>query len=116
MKVITNITTNSKLNAKAADLALLVRLYKQCLFPTDDIFDGFVAQLRKVINDLNEKYPRTKPFEIYSVTEWNICIAVQGSPDKIVAVFSISTIKCFTDNEEILPIENLIIINNINEH
>lgn len=116
MKVITKITTNSKLNAKAADLALLVRLYKECLFPTDDIFDGFVAQLRKVINDLNEMYPRTKPFEIYSVTEWSICITVQGSPEKVVACLQTTTIKYFTNNEEIIPVENLIIINNTNEH
>lgn len=115
MKAIYNIITNGKLNAKAAELALLVKLYKQCLFPTAHIFDGFVAQLRKVIDDLNEKYPQTKPFEIYSVTEWNICITVQGSPCKVVACLQTTTIKYFTDNESIHPIEDLIIINN-NEH
>lgn len=109
MKVITNITTNSKLNAKAADLALLVRLYNKCLFPTDDIFDGFIAQLRKVIYDLNEKYPRTKPFEVYSISEYGITITVQDSPDKVVACLQTTTIKVFTNNENIIPIEELIV-------
>lgn len=111
MKVIYNISTNSKLNAKAADLALLVRLYDKCLFPTDDIFDGFVAQLRKVIDDLNKKYPRTKTFEIYCINEYSITITVQGSPDKVVANLQTTTINNFTNNEEIFPVKNLIIIN-----
>ena len=115
MKAIYNIITNGKLNAKAADLALLVKLYNKCLFPTDDIFKGFIAQLRDVIDDLNESYPRTKPFEIYMVTDNNVCITVKGSPDKVVANLALSEIKYFTDNESIYPIEDLIIINN-NEH
>lgn len=111
MKVITNTTTKSELNAKAGDLALLVRLYNKCLFPTDDLFNGFIEQLKKVIEDLNNKYPRTKPFELYSVSEWGITISVVGSPDKVVASLNTATIKAFTNNQDIIPIEKLIIIN-----
>lgn len=112
MKVITSVSTNSKLNAKAADLALCVKLYNKCLFPTDDIFNGFVSQLRKFINGLNEMYPRTKPFELYIVSDNGITITVQGSPEKVVANLPITTIKVFTDNESIYPIADLTITNN----
>lgn len=115
MKVMYNVTTNGKLNAKAATLEVLVKLYNKCLFPTDDIFKGFIAQLRDVIDCLNERYPRTKPFEIYMVTDNFVCITVKGSPNRVVANCSLSEIKYFTDNESIYPIEDLIIVNN-NEH
>lgn len=112
MKVITNVSTNSKLNAKAADLAPLLGLYNKCLFPTDDIFNSFVGQLRDVIDNLNKQYPRTKPFELYNVSEYCITITVQGSPEKVVAHLNTTTIKVFTDNESIYPIADLTITNN----
>ena len=112
MKVITNVSTNSKLNAKAADLALCVKLYDKCLFPTDEIFNNFIEQLQSTIDSLNEMHPRTKPFELYNVSEYSITITVQGSPEKVVANLNTTTIKIFTDNESIYPIEDLTIINN----
>lgn len=112
MRVITAIATNSKLNAKAADLAPLLRLYNKCLFPTDDIFNGFVGQLRELIDNLNEHYPRTKPFELYSVWEHGITIAVTGRPDIIVGHLALATIKVFASQDSINPIKDLILINN----
>jgi hypothetical protein len=111
MRVITAITTNSKLNAKAADLALLVRLYDKCLFPTDEIFNNFIEQLQNTIDSLNKQYTRTKPFELYRVWEHGITITVTGRPDVIVSHLALATIKVFASQDSINPIKDLILIN-----
>lgn len=111
MKVIHHLTTSS-INKKAEELGLLLKLYNNCLFPTDEIFNNFIEQLQSTIDSLNKHYPRTKPFELYNISEYSITITVQGSPEKVVASLNTTTIKVFTNNKSIYPIEYLTIINN----
>lgn len=108
MKVITNIITNSKFNKKAEDLGLLLRLYNKCLFPTEEAFNEFLKQVRNCLVSLNAEYPKTKPFELYSVWEYGITITVQGRPEKAVANLSLSSVKVVYDLKEdsIVPIED----------
>lgn len=111
MKVITNVSTNS-INKKAEELGLLLKLYNNCLFPTDEIFNNFIEQLQSTIDSLNKQYPRTKPFELYSVWEHGITITVTGRPDVIVGNLALATIKVFASQDSINPIKDLILINN----
>ena len=107
MKAITTITANSKLNAKARDLSLLLALYRNTLFPTSESFDTFVHQLRSCIDDLNKEHPKTTPFEIYSISEYGIYVCVAGRPDKQVANLYIANIYYLYDlaEDSICPIE-----------
>ena len=108
MKAITTITANSKLNAKARDLSLLLALYRNTLFPTSESFDTFVHQLRSCIDDLNKSHPRTAPFEMYSTSEYGIYICVAGRSDKEVANLNIANIHYLYDlaEDSICPIED----------
>ena len=107
MKAIYKLTT-SNINKKAEDLGLLIKAYNNSLFPTSDIFSSFVEELRRTIDNLNARYPRTKPFELYSVWEHGITITVTGRPDVIVAHFALATINSYVGEDGISPIEELI--------
>lgn len=45
------------------------------------------------IEQLNEKHPRTKPFELYCFTKGNIYICPKGKPDINVASMSVYRIE-----------------------
>lgn len=74
MKLIYKIDTKSTLNKKAEELAMLLKFYRGCLFTSDDDYKRTVNELKRVLQTLNEKYPRTKPFEVYSESNSGIYI------------------------------------------
>lgn len=108
MRVIHHLTT-SNFNKKAEALALLLGRYRNSLFVSNGIFEDFVVKLKAVVSTINADFPRTKPFEVYSVSEYGITITVAGNPEKVVAHMSIATIKCFVSEGDIYPIEDLIL-------
>ena len=83
-------TANENLNAKAKEFAEYFRCYSNTL-TTEEEFELFHGRLEAKIERLNDKYPRTKPFELYCFTKSSIYICPKGKPD--IAVASMSVFK-----------------------
>lgn len=109
MRLITKITCNASLNAKAAALAPFLRMYYGCLMPTEDQWSDFVAQVRKLLEDLNEMYPRTKPFEVYGFTDNGVYIVPEGKPETTVASVWAEPVKAWLTDGSIVPVDSLAI-------
>lgn len=104
MRLITQIETCTYLNAKAKDLAAFVNPYTGCLF-IPQLYNLFVLSLEKHLKELNARYPRTKPFIIYSRNKHHIYICVDGSPDKKVCTISTRLVERVLIDDSIVPIE-----------
>lgn len=85
-------TANENLNAKAKEFAEYFRCYSNTL-ATEEEFELFHGRLEAKIEQLNEKFPRTKPFELYCFTKNVICICPKGKPDINVASMSVYRVK-----------------------
>ena len=85
-------TANENLNAKAKEFAEYFRCYSNTL-ATEEEFELFHDRLEVKIEQLNEKYPRTKPFELYCFTKYNIYICPKGKPLTNVASMNVYRIE-----------------------
>lgn len=112
MRLITKITCNTSLNAKAAALAPFLRIYDGCLLQTEKQWTDFVAQVEKLLEELNADYPRTKPFEIYgyrAVDSRGLCITPEGKSEIFVASVWTEPVRSWLTEDGITPVENLAI-------
>lgn len=50
------------INAKAKELGQWVESFNYTLFPDDLSKDAFIEEARLILDTLNDKYPKTKPF------------------------------------------------------
>lgn len=107
MRLITKITCNASLNAKAAVLASFLKMYDGCLMQTEEQWSSFVAQVKKLLEDLNADYPRTKPFEVYGFTDSYVYVVPEGKPDVFVASVWTAPVKAWLTEDGITPVENL---------
>lgn len=109
MRLITKITCNASLNAKAAALEPFLRMYDGCLMQTEEQWSDFVALVKKLLEDLNADYPRTKPFEVYGLTVGGVHVIPEGKPDTFVASVWSEPVKAWLTEDGITPVENLAI-------
>ena len=85
-------TANENLNAKAKEFAEYFRCYSNTL-ATEEEFELFHGRLEAMIEQLNEKFPRTKPFELYNFTKGGIYICPKGKPDINVASMTVYRVE-----------------------
>lgn len=97
MRLINRVCVNENLNAKAKDLAPFLRMYEGCLM-TAKRYRLFVKEVKGLLDELNAKHVRMKPFEIYGKTENCICIVPEGKPEQRVASMSVHKVACVLDN------------------
>lgn len=109
MRLITKITCNASLNAKAAALAPFLRMYDGCLMQTEEQWFAFVIEVKKLLEELNAAYPRTKPFEVYGFTDRYVYIIPEGKPETFVASVCTEPVKAWLAEDGITPVENLAI-------
>ena len=109
MRLITKITCNASLNAKAAALAPFLRMYDGCLMQTEEQWSDFVTGVKKLLEELNAAYPRTKPFEVYGFTDRGVYIVPKGKPETAVASVWTEPVKAWLTEDGITPVENLAI-------
>lgn len=88
---------DENLNAKAKDLAPFLRMYEGCLM-TAERYRLFVKEVKGLLNELNAKYARTKPFEVYGSNENCIYIVPEGKPEQRVASMSVHKVACVLDD------------------
>lgn len=109
MRLITKITCNASLNAKAAALEPFLRMYDGCLMQTEEQWSAFVAGVEKLLKELNAADPRTKPFEVYGLTDRGVYVIPEGKPDTFVASVWSEPVKAWLTEDSIVPVENLAI-------
>lgn len=85
-------TANENLNAKAKEFAEFFHCFGKTL-ATEEEFELFHGRLEAKIEMLNEKHPRTKPFELYNFTKGGIYICPKGKPDVNVASMSVYRVE-----------------------
>ena len=110
MKLIYRVDVVPRINKKAADISAMLGLYRGCLFVIDEAYNQFVNDLRTVLTNINNHYSRTKPFEMYSVTEDSIHIHVKGDTEQYVVRIYLAEVKSVFEHEEgeIWPVDSLI--------
>lgn len=93
MCVINSITLFSRLNKKAAELCEFSREWDRTLFLSHKEWKMFADGIRKKVNELNAKYPRTREFEVYSETKEWLHVCVKDRPDESIVRISLTPIK-----------------------
>lgn len=106
MRLITKIEVNTSLNAKARELELFMRRYTGCLFPSKQLYNDFLLKIYKTLEQLNDKYPRTKPFIVYYRYENLIYISVKDNPEKWVSRITTHSVERVYIDDSIHLIEN----------
>lgn len=111
MRLINRITINENLNAKAKDLAPFLRMYEGCLM-TAERYRLFVKGL---LDELNAKHVRTKPFEVYGSNENCIYIVPEGKPEQRVASMSVHKVACVLDDNVggVCPVNDFVLVNTV---
>ena len=85
-------SANENLNAKAKEFAEFFRCFDKTLATVEE-FELFRGRLEATIEQLNEKYPRTKPFELYNFTGNFIYICPKGKPGINVASMNVYRVE-----------------------
>ena len=104
MRFLYKIWTNAALNKKAEDLARLAGLYEKCLFLNEADWHKTVEAFKDVVADLNARYPRTKPFEVYGghAKILNVCVAGTAHKDVVtICTMEVDNVLC---DEGITPV------------
>lgn len=111
MRLIDRVCVNEKLNAKAKELAPFLRLYEGCLMTAED-FRKLKGDIEKLLGSLNTKYPRTRPFEVYSFTETGVYISPVGNPEERVGSMDVHKVRTVLDRvaDGICPVDMYLMI------
>lgn len=110
MRLINRIIVDENLNAKAKDLAPFLRMHEGCLM-TAEQYRLFVKEVNGLLDELNSKHPRTKPFEVYGSNENCIYIVPEGKPEQRVASMSVHKVATvYERNEGICPVDMFTLI------
>ena len=113
MRFIYRIEVNTSLNNKAKDLEPFLRLYEKCLIPTEERYKSFLKSLKELLEELNAKYKRTKPFEMYGKCDNFIAIYSGGfAEDRWVARARVVEVKDVLTSDSIVPAAEFAVIPN----
>lgn len=96
MLYIGKVSANEKLNAKAKDFAGWIRQFGESIILGGDV-DFLQGRIEAKIEELNEKYPRTKPFELYNSIFHHLHVVLAGNPEQTVAHAAVSEVKSTID-------------------
>lgn len=113
MRLINRIIVDEKLNTKAKELAPFLRMYEGCLM-TAEQYRLFVKEVKGLLDELNAKHPRTRPFEVYGDTNNSIYIVPEGKPEQRVASMSVHKVACVLDGSDgICPVDDFELVNTV---
>lgn len=101
MRLIYNIETREP-NKKAAALAPVLKMYRGCLM-TAAQYEEFVKQVKGLCKYLDEKYPRTTPYQVAigrGPLEHIRCRFMLRGTDKVVARIEAAAVESVLDDEE----------------
>jgi len=96
MLYIGRMSADEKLNAKAKEFAGWIRQFGESIILGGDV-DFLKERIEAKIEELNEKYPRTKPFELYGSIYHHLHVVPVGKPEQTVAHASVFEVKRLID-------------------
>ncbi len=101
IRLIEKVTTFPNINKKAEELSRFCSRYEGC--------HDFRKLIKTAVELTNQRYPRTKPFEVYndgSKADY-IYICVKGNSDQSVVRMFFSTVKGAYHKQQNAPIESI---------
>ena len=109
MKFIDKVTTFPNINKKAEELSQFCSRYEGCLLAKDGDYNDFRKLIKTAVELTNQRYPRTKPFEVYNDgSKANyIYVCVKGNSEQSVVRIFFSTVKGVYHKQQNTPIESL---------
>lgn len=109
MRFIDKVTTFPNLNKKAEELSLFCRRYEGCLLAKEGDYIDFRNLVKTAVALTNQRYPRTKPFEVYNDGNNSnyIYVCVQGNPEQSVVRIFFSPVKGVYHKQQNAPIESI---------
>lgn len=109
IRLIETVTTFPNINKKAEELSRFCRRYEGCLLAKEDDYNDFRKLIKTAVELTNQRYPRTKPFEVYNdgSTADYIYICVKGNSDQSVVRIFFSTVKGAYHKQQNAPIESI---------
>lgn len=96
MLYIGRVSADEKLNAKAKEFAGWIRQFGESIILGGDV-DFLQGRIEAKIEELNEKYPRTKPFELYGSIYHHLHVVPVGKPEQTVAHAAVFEVKSTID-------------------
>lgn len=96
MLYIGRVSADEKLNAKAKEFAGWIRQFGESIILGGDV-DFLQGRIEAKIEELNEKYPRTKPFELYGSIYHHLHVVPVGKPEQTVAHAAVHEVKSTID-------------------
>ena len=96
MLYIGRVSADDKLNAKAKEFAEWIRQFGESIILGGDV-DFLQGRIEAKIEELNEKYPRTKPFELYGSIFHHLHVVPVGKPEQTVAHAAVHEVKSTID-------------------
>ena len=96
MLYIGRVSADEKLNAKAKEFADWIRQFGESIILGGDV-DFLKKRIGAKIEELNEKYPRTKPFELYGSIYHHLHVVPVGKPEQTVAHAAVHEVKSTID-------------------
>lgn len=96
MLYIGRVSADEKLNAKAKEFAEWIRQFGESIILDVDV-DFLRGRIEAKIEELNEKYPRTKPFELYGSIYHHLHVVPVGKPEQTVAHAPVLEVKNMID-------------------
>ena len=109
MRLIEKVTTFPNINKKAEELSQFCRHYEGCLLAKDGDYRDFRKLIKTAVELTNQRYPRTKPFEVYNDGNNSnyIYVCVQGNPEQSVVRIFLSPIKGVYHKQQNAPVESI---------
>lgn len=86
------VTANESLNAKAKEFAEWIRQWGEMLIAWNDM-KCLQGCIEAKLEELNEKYSRTKAFELYNFDSRGVYICPKGKPDTCVASMAVYKVE-----------------------
>lgn len=72
-----------------------------------------VKEVKGLLDELNAKHVRTKPFEVYGSNENCIYIIPEGKPEQRVASMSVHKVACVLDGDSVCPVNDFMLVNTL---
>ena len=90
------IQTYASVNRKGSELQEYILKFRDCLLKDRNALDDLKEEIHCRIEELDAKYPRTKPlhFDAGKDAEPQWHIHVEGKPDNLVCIISVTKVKC----------------------
>ena len=104
---IDKVNTWSPANRKCLEVQSFVKEFRQTLIPNDDVVEAMMKEIRDKVEELNDRYPRTKRLAVKKEGNFVACVNEDRKlGDQYVFTFHIEKVRQTYKTLEIMVDEN----------